>query len=127
MVLNYQKTIAQAFREVSNALIALKKAARYREQQEKLVAAAEDCRAPCARSLPGRFNRISGSADDRFKPVCRSTEPCYRTAKRSVDHRAALRRIGRRLAKLTNYCRVTPPTQDRLASPIQSEQDSPIQ
>jgi multidrug efflux system outer membrane protein len=42
MVLNYQKTISQAFRDVSNALIALKKQREYREQQEKLVAAAED-------------------------------------------------------------------------------------
>jgi multidrug efflux system outer membrane protein len=42
MVLNYQKTIAQAFRDVSNSLIALKKEREYREQQEKLVAAAED-------------------------------------------------------------------------------------
>ncbi len=42
MVLNYQKTIARAFRDVSNALIALKKQREYREQQEKLVAAAED-------------------------------------------------------------------------------------
>jgi outer membrane protein, multidrug efflux system len=42
MVLNYQKTIAGAFRDVSNALIALDKQREYREQQEKLVAAAED-------------------------------------------------------------------------------------
>jgi len=42
MVLNYQKTITQAFREVSNSLIALRKQRDYREQQEKLVAAAED-------------------------------------------------------------------------------------
>jgi outer membrane protein, multidrug efflux system len=42
MVLNYQKTIAQAFRDVSNALIALKKQRENREEQEKLVAAAED-------------------------------------------------------------------------------------
>jgi multidrug efflux system outer membrane protein len=42
MVLNYQKTIAGAFRDVSNALIALQKQRDYREQQEKLVAAAED-------------------------------------------------------------------------------------
>jgi len=42
MVLNYQKTIAGAFRDVSNALIALKKQRDYREQQEKLVAAAQD-------------------------------------------------------------------------------------
>jgi len=42
MVLNYQKTISQAFRDVSNALIALKKQREYREQREKLVAAAED-------------------------------------------------------------------------------------
>lgn len=42
MVLNYQKTIIQAFRDVSDALIALKKQREYREQQEKLVAAAED-------------------------------------------------------------------------------------
>ena len=42
MVLNYQKTIAQAFRDVSNALIALKKQRANREEQEKLVAAAED-------------------------------------------------------------------------------------
>ena len=42
MVLNYQKTITQAFRDVSDALIALKKQRQYREQQEKLVAAAQD-------------------------------------------------------------------------------------
>jgi outer membrane protein, multidrug efflux system len=42
MVLNYQKTILQAFRDVSNALIALKKQRDYREQQEQLVAAAQD-------------------------------------------------------------------------------------
>jgi multidrug efflux system outer membrane protein len=42
MVLNYQKTIAGAFRDVSNALIALNKQRTNREQQEKLVAAAED-------------------------------------------------------------------------------------
>jgi len=42
MILNYEKTITQAFRDVSNALIALKKQRAYREQQEKLVAAAED-------------------------------------------------------------------------------------
>ena len=42
MVLSYQKTIAGAFRDVSNALIALNKQRAYREQQEKLVAAAQD-------------------------------------------------------------------------------------
>lgn len=42
MVLNYQKTIAGAFRDVSNALIALNKERAYREQQEKLVEAAQD-------------------------------------------------------------------------------------
>ncbi len=42
MVLNYQKTIAGAFRDVSNALIALNKQHSNRQQQEKLVAAAED-------------------------------------------------------------------------------------
>lgn len=42
MVLNYQRTIAAAFRDVSNALIALNKQRAYREEQEKLVAAAQD-------------------------------------------------------------------------------------
>jgi outer membrane protein, multidrug efflux system len=42
MVLNYQKTIAGAFRDVSNALIALNKQRATREQQEKLVEAAQD-------------------------------------------------------------------------------------
>ena len=42
MVLNYQKTIAGAFRDVANALVALDKQRQYREQQEKLVAAAQD-------------------------------------------------------------------------------------
>lgn len=42
MVLNYQKTIAGAFRDVSNALIALNKQRAHREQQQKLVAAAQD-------------------------------------------------------------------------------------
>jgi multidrug efflux system outer membrane protein len=42
MVINYQKTIAGAFRDTSNALIALNKQRAYREEQEKLVAAAQD-------------------------------------------------------------------------------------
>jgi outer membrane protein, multidrug efflux system len=42
MVLNYQKTIAGAFRDASNALIALNKQRANREEQEKLVAAAQD-------------------------------------------------------------------------------------
>jgi outer membrane protein, multidrug efflux system len=42
MVLNYQKTIAGAFRDVSNSLIALNKQRAWREQQEQLVAAAGD-------------------------------------------------------------------------------------
>lgn len=42
MVLNYEKTIAGAFRDASNALIALNKERANREQQEKLVAAAQD-------------------------------------------------------------------------------------
>jgi len=42
MVLNYQKTISGALRDVSNALITLNKQRVYREQQEKLVEAAKD-------------------------------------------------------------------------------------
>jgi multidrug efflux system outer membrane protein len=42
MVINYQKTISGALRDVSNALIALNKQRAYREQQEKLVEAAKD-------------------------------------------------------------------------------------
>jgi multidrug efflux system outer membrane protein len=42
MVLSYQKTILGAFRDVSNALIAVSKQRATREEQEKLVAAAED-------------------------------------------------------------------------------------
>lgn len=42
MVLNYQKTIDSAFRDVSNALIAVNKQRAAREQEQKLVAAAED-------------------------------------------------------------------------------------
>jgi multidrug efflux system outer membrane protein len=42
MVLTYQRTIAGAFRDVSNALIWLNKQRAAREQQEKLVAAAQD-------------------------------------------------------------------------------------
>lgn len=42
LVLNYQKTIAGAFRDVSNALIAVNKQHAAREQQEKLVEAARD-------------------------------------------------------------------------------------
>jgi outer membrane protein, multidrug efflux system len=42
LVLNYQKTIVTAFRDVSNALIAATKSLGYREQQEKLVEAAQD-------------------------------------------------------------------------------------
>ena len=42
MVLNYEKTIETAFRDVSNALIAVNKQKATRVQQEKLVAAAAD-------------------------------------------------------------------------------------
>lgn len=42
MVLTYQKTILGAFRDVSNALIAVNKQRATREEQEKLVTAAQD-------------------------------------------------------------------------------------
>ena len=42
LVLNYQKTITGAFRDVSNALVAVNKQRAAREQEEKLVAAAQD-------------------------------------------------------------------------------------
>jgi multidrug efflux system outer membrane protein len=42
LVLNYRKTISGAFRDVSNALIALNKQKAYRVEQEKLVEAAKD-------------------------------------------------------------------------------------
>ena len=42
MVLTYRKTIIGAFHDVSNALIAAQKQRQSREQQEKLVAAAQD-------------------------------------------------------------------------------------
>jgi outer membrane protein, multidrug efflux system len=42
MVLNYQRTIAGAFRDTSNALIAINKQRATREQQEKLVVASAD-------------------------------------------------------------------------------------
>jgi len=42
MVLNYRKTILGAFRDVSNALIAVNKQRSTREEQQKLVIAAED-------------------------------------------------------------------------------------
>ena len=42
MVLNYQKTISGAFHDTSDALIAVKKQRTVREEQEKLVAAAQD-------------------------------------------------------------------------------------
>ncbi|MFT4111628.1 efflux transporter outer membrane subunit [Silvibacterium sp.] len=42
MVLNYQKTIKGAFRDVSNALITVNKTKATREQQQRLVASAED-------------------------------------------------------------------------------------
>lgn len=42
MVLDYRKTILGAFRDVSNALIAVNKQSSTREEQQKLVVAAED-------------------------------------------------------------------------------------
>jgi multidrug efflux system outer membrane protein len=42
MLINYEKTIAGAFRDVSNALVAVNKQRATREQQEKLVAATAD-------------------------------------------------------------------------------------
>ena len=41
-VLTYQQTIASAFRDVSKALVAYRKYRDYREQEEKIVASAED-------------------------------------------------------------------------------------
>jgi len=42
MLWTYRKTVANAFREVSDALIAAKEQQNYREEQSKLVAAAEE-------------------------------------------------------------------------------------
>jgi multidrug efflux system outer membrane protein len=53
MVVNYQQTVAGALRDVSNALIAVRKQRTAREQQEKLVAATQDA----ARLARKRYNR----------------------------------------------------------------------
>ncbi|MEK6398041.1 MAG: TolC family protein, partial [Terriglobus sp.] len=42
MILSYQKSILTAFRDTSNALIAVNKTRTAREEQQKLVAAAQD-------------------------------------------------------------------------------------
>jgi multidrug efflux system outer membrane protein len=52
MILNYQRTIAGAFRDASNALIAVNKQRITRERQQKLVAAAQDA----ARLARMRYN-----------------------------------------------------------------------
>ena len=42
MLLTYEQTIMSAFQEVSNSLVAYQKSHEFREQQERLTAAAED-------------------------------------------------------------------------------------
>src|ERR1700719_1079228 len=73
MVLNYQKTIATAFRDVSNALIALNKQRVYREEQEKTCRGGAGCPAARACSISGRRHRIPGSLDHGLQPLFRGT------------------------------------------------------
>ena len=100
MVLNYQRTISGAFRDVSNALIALNKQRAYREQQEKLVEAAKDS------TRLARVRYEGGSAGylevltERFKSVRGTTQSCDGATGRSARPRAALQCTRRRLAIL---------------------------
>ena len=90
MVLNYQKTIIGAFRDVSNALIAVNKQRAAREQQEKLVAAAARCHPPGPHAVSGRRHQLSGSTDHRFHFVFRAIESGGRAAGGSTDSGPAL-------------------------------------
>ncbi len=105
MVLNYQKTIAGAFRDVSNALIALNKQRAYREQQEKLVAAAKDAT---------RLARIryQGGATGYLEVLTTDTnlfaaqlEPGPAQQGEALTPGAALQRAGRRVARLRELLR----------------------
>ena len=100
MVLNYQKTISGAFRDVSNALIALNKQRAYREQQEKLVEAAKDATRLARIRYQGGSTGIPRSADHRFKLVRGTTEPGECATRRSTGARATVQRARRRLAIL---------------------------
>ena len=57
LVLNYQKTIAGAFRDVSNSLVACRKNREFRVQQQNLLTSAEDA----AQLSHQRFN--AGTTD----------------------------------------------------------------
>ena len=100
MVLNYQKTIAGALRDVSNALIALNKQRAYREQQEKLVEAATDA------TRLARLRYQGGSTS--YLEVLTTDSNLFAAKLNLVSAQqgealspcAALRALGRRLAVL---------------------------
>jgi multidrug efflux system outer membrane protein len=98
MVITYQKTIAGAFRDVSNALIALNKQRVYREQQEKLVAAAQDAtRLARSATRAGRRAYLEVLTTDS-NLYSRAAEPGDRATGEALTPGAALQRARRRLA-----------------------------
>ena len=87
---SYQKAIATAFHDVSNALIAVDKQRAYREQQEHLVAAAQDAtRLARIRYQGGATGYLEVLTTDT-NLFTGATEPCHRTAGRSADPGPAL-------------------------------------
>ncbi len=98
MVLNYQKTIATAFRDVSNALIALEQTARVPRGTGKASRSRAGRHAARTPSISGRRHRISRGSDHRLQSLLRGTEPRERAARRSRHRCSTLQRIRRRLA-----------------------------
>ena len=82
-MLEYQQTIRQAFREVSDSLVGYRKLREFREQQQSLLTAAEDARRLVDVRYQGgnasylevldadtrRFNAELGLADAQFQEL----------------------------------------------------------
>ena len=68
--LRYQQVLQQAFREVADALVEIRKRREYRQQQELLVSALSRCQRGGQAALRGRRVELPGSAGHRA-PVLR--------------------------------------------------------
>ena len=98
MVITYQKTIYNAFREVSDALAGYDHTRRQRTEQELLVDCADRDHPPLDPPLPGRPGQLLAGAGRRAQPVPGTTGAGQTQIAGDALVRADLQGAGRRLA-----------------------------
>ena len=107
--LRYQQTLRQALREVSDALVAIRKRQEFRQQQELLVKALSDASEVAKLRYEGGVSSYLEVLDTERQYFDAEIDLVAGQARRIAERGPALPRAGRRLAERTPAAAAAPP------------------